>query len=420
MPPPLIHVVGAGLAGLAAALRLADAGARVALHEAAGQAGGRCRSYHDSALGMMIDNGNHLVLSGNHATLAYLARIGAAEKLVGPAEPEFPFVDLANNERWVLRPSPGRAPWWIFDKTRRVPGTRAMDYPKILRLITAGADATVESVVDRDSVLYRRLWRPLLLAALNTDPAEGSARLAARIVRETLLAGGKNCRPLIAAGGLSEAFVEPALKTLRARGADVRFGARLRAIAFAEKRAAALDFGEQTIELGASDGVVLAVPAWVASALVPGISVPTEFRAIVNAHFRIAPPQNLSPITGVVNAMTEWIFRFPDRIAVTISGADRLLEVAREELAEKIWREVALIAQIEAPLPPPPWQIIKERRATFAATPAQNAAPPQAATRWRNLALAGDWTATSLPATIEGAIRSGNKAADVLLQNVRS
>src|SRR5262245_59241741 len=207
MPPPLIHVVGAGLAGLAAALRLADAGARVALHEAAGQAGGRCRSYHDSALGMMIDNGNHLVLSGNHATLAYLARIGAAEKLVGPAEPEFPFVDLANNERWVLRPSPGRAPWWIFDKTRRVPGTRAMDYPKILRLITAGADATVESVVDRDSVLYRRLWRPLLLAALNTDPAEGSARLAARIVRETLLACGKNSRPLIAAGGLSEAFV---------------------------------------------------------------------------------------------------------------------------------------------------------------------------------------------------------------------
>src|SRR5262245_15266409 len=111
MPPPLIHVVGAGLAGLAAALRLvADAGARVALHEAAGQAGGRCRSYHDSALDMMIDNGNHLVLSGNHATLAYLARIGAAEKLVGPAQPEFPFVDLAENARWVLRPSAGLLP----------------------------------------------------------------------------------------------------------------------------------------------------------------------------------------------------------------------------------------------------------------------------------------------------------------------
>jgi len=415
MSPPRIHVAGAGLAGLAAALRAADAGARVVLHEAAAQAGGRCRSYFDATLGTKIDNGNHLVLSGNHAMLDYVARIGTTEKLLGPAQPEFPFVDLAEKRRWVLKPNPGRVPWWIFAKRRRVPGTRAADYLRIARLLWARADVTVEAALDPDDVLYRRLWRPLLLAALNTDPAEGSARLAAAIVRETLLAGGKDCRPLIAAEGLSEVFVEPALAALKERGAEIRFGARLRAIAFGdEDRAGALDFGGGEIfELEPGDGLVLAVPAWIASTLVPGIPAPSEFRAIVNAHFRIAPPENLPPITGVVGAMTEWIFRFPERIAVTISGADRLLDVAREELAEKIWREVAEIAGFSAPLPP--WQIIKERRATFAATPRQDAARPGAATRWRNLALAGDWTATGLPATIEGAIRSGNKAADVLL-----
>ncbi len=163
---------------------------------------------------------------------------------------------------------------------------------------------------------------------------------------------------------------------------------------------------------------MLAVPAWVASALVPGIPVPSEFRAIVNAHFRFSPPPDFPPITGVLGANTEWIFRFPDRLAVTISGADRLLEVPREELAEKIWREVAEIARLAAPLPA--WQIIKERRATFAATPEQNAKRPGAATRWHNLALAGDWTATGLPATIEGAIRSGNSAADVVLRGAAS
>ena len=231
MSPPRIHVVGAGLAGLAAALRVGDAGAQVIVHEAAGQAGGRCRSYVDSALGIKIDNGNHLVLSGNHATLAYLARIGAADRLVGPAEAEFPFVDLAQKQRWLLKPNPGRVPWWIFAKTRRVPDTRAADYLKIARLMWAGANATVEAALDPKNLLYRRLWRPLLLAALNTDPAEGSARLAGKIVRETLLAGGRNCRPLIAAGGLSEAFVEPALAALQKRGANIRFGARLRAIA---------------------------------------------------------------------------------------------------------------------------------------------------------------------------------------------
>jgi squalene-associated FAD-dependent desaturase len=419
MSPPRIHVVGAGLAGLAAALRVADAGAHIVVHEAAGQAGGRCRSYYDSALAMKIDNGNHLVLSGNFSTMAYLARIGAAQKLTGPAEPEFPFVDLAEKQRWLLKPNSGRVPWWIFAKTRRVPGTRAADYLQIARLLWAGADATVEAALDPRSLLYRRLWRPLLLAALNTDPAEGSAKLAGKIVRETLLAGGANCRPLIAAGGLSEAFVDPALAALDQRGASIRFGARLRAIAFGEKnRAEALDFGDETLELAPGEGLVLAVPAWVASTLVPAIPVPTEFRAIVNAHFRFSPPPDFPPITGVVGANTEWIFRFPDRLAVTISAADRLLEVEREELARTIWREVAEIAGVAVPLPP--WQIIKERRATFAATPQQNAKRPGAATGWRNLALAGDWTATGLPATIEGAIRSGNRAADVVLRGVGS
>jgi squalene-associated FAD-dependent desaturase len=418
MSSPRIHVVGAGLAGLSAAARLVDAGANVTVYEAAVQAGGRCRSYVDSALGIKIDNGNHLLLSGNHAALAYLAQLGATDKIVGPAQPEFPFVDLATKERWQLKPSSGRLPWWIFDKRRRVPGTRATDYLKIMRLIGADPNETVPAALNPNSMLYRRLWRPLLLAALNTDPVEGSAQLAAAIMRETLLAGGQNCRPLVAADGLSEAFVDPALAALEKRGAKVRFGARLRAIAFGEERAEALDFGTDAVELGRDEALVLAVPAWVAATLVPGIAAPTEFRAIVNAHFRINPPAGLPAIIGVVNATTEWIFRFPDRLAVTISGADRLLDREREELAQTIWREVADIAKIAAPLPA--WQIIKERRATFAATPAQNAKRAEAATRWSNVALAGDWTATGLPATIEGAIRSGNKAADVVLRSMRS
>src|SRR2546422_3258205 len=221
MSPPRIHVVGAGLAGLAAALRLGDAGAQVVVHEAAGQAGGRCRSYVDSALGIKIDNGNHLVLSGNFSTLAYLARIGAADRLVGPAEAEFPFVDLAQKQRWLLKPNPGRVPWWIFAKTRRVPDTRAADYLKIARLMWAGANATVEAALDPKNLLYRRLWRPLLLAALNTDPAEGSARLAGKIVRQALRAGGRNRRPPSPAGGAARALLRPGAASRPKAGAHL-------------------------------------------------------------------------------------------------------------------------------------------------------------------------------------------------------
>src|SRR5439155_14652348 len=207
MHRPVIHVIGAGLAGLAAALRIGEAGIQTVVHEAAGQAGGRCRSYYDGVLAMNIDNGNHLVLSGNYATADYLRRIGAADRLTGPAEPEFPFNDLATKQRWRLRPNAGRLPWWIFAADRRVPETGAIDYLAIARLLTASAQASVADVIDCHSILFQRLWRPLLLAALNTDPSEASARLAAAIVREALLAGAAACRPLIASAGLFGAVV---------------------------------------------------------------------------------------------------------------------------------------------------------------------------------------------------------------------
>jgi len=153
------------------------------------------------------------------------------------------------------------------------------------------------------------------------------------------------------------------------------------------------------------------VPPWIAPSLVPGLSAPSQYRAIVNAHFRVAPPADFPPMIGVLGATVEWIFAFPDRLSVTISGADRLLDQSREDLAALIWREVAQVAGIAADLPP--WQVVRERRATFAATPAEDAKRPAAATKFANLYLAGDWTDTGLPATIEGAIRSGNRAADL-------
>jgi hydroxysqualene dehydroxylase len=407
-----IHVVGAGLAGLAAGVRLASAGRRVVLHEAANQAGGRCRSYHDATLGLTIDNGNHLVLSGNHATLDYLAAIGARERLVGPDAPEFAFVDLATGERWTLRLSDGLLPWWIFDAKRRVPGTRPADYLSGVRLLWAGAGKSIKQTMRCDGAVYHRLWRPVLLAALNTDPAEASARLAGAVVRETLAAGDRACRPLIARDGLSEAFIEPALRFVEANGGAIRYGARLRALGLTEQRVASLDFGERIEQLGPDDAVVLAVPPWIAAGLIPDLATPSEFRAIVNAHFAVAPPAGLAPMIGVVNGTVEWVFAFPDRLSVTISGADRLLDAPREDLARTIWQEVVKVTGVAPAMPR--WQLIKERRATFAALPSEERKRPGAATRYTNMALAGDWTATGLPGTIEGAIRSGNRAADLI------
>jgi hydroxysqualene dehydroxylase len=408
-----VHIIGAGLAGLSAALDLSARGERVIVHEATAFAGGRCRSYRDAMLGMTIDNGNHLLLSGNHAALAYLRGVGAEQRLIGPQSAEFAFVDLPSRERWTLRFNNGRLPLWIFDRSRRVPGTRALDYFALAKLLRPGAGKSVGEVIGCcDGLLYRRLVEPLLLAALNIDPPHGSARLASAVIRETLGAGGQACRPLVARDGLGATMIEPALAALESRGAVVRLEHQLRALRFGAERIEALDFGNEAIVLGAADAVILAVPPYAAAALVDGLSVPTEFRAIVNAHFAIDAPAAQPPILGVLNGVVQWVFAFPGRVSITISAGDGYLDTPRDALAKTIWTEVAAVTGLPGALPP--WQIVRERRATFAATPAQDAKRPAAATRWRNLALAGDWTDTGLPATIEGAIRSGNRAAALI------
>jgi squalene-associated FAD-dependent desaturase len=418
---PIVHIIGAGLAGLAAAVRLAGGQRDVIVYEAARQAGGRCRSYFDTTLGMVIDNGNHLLLSGNADALDFLRVIGGLCALSEAPEADVAFIDLATKERWRVRPNAGPLPWWIFAPDRRVPGARWSDYLALLPLLPPGRDRRIDAVIDCNGLLYDRLWRPFLLAALNTEPAEGSSKLAGAVIRATFARGGAACRPIVA-HGLSAAFVEPAVSWLAARGADVRLDHRLRKIVFAEGRASALDFGDARVELGSRDEVILAAPAPVAQDLIPGLAAPEAFRAIVNAHFKIAPPAGQPAILGVVNGTIEWVFAFEDRISVTISGADRLLDVGREELAARIWAEVAqvlrTVPQIDPPLPP--WQIIKEKRATFAATPQENARRPGPQTGFSNLTLAGDWTATGLPATIEGAVRSGYRAADAIGKKGRS
>ena len=417
-PPGKVWVIGGGLAGLSTAVALAARGVSVELVEGAAQAGGRCRSYVDPVLDMTIDNGNHLVLSGNRATFAYLRAIGAEDRMSGPATARFDYHDVRTGEAWTIRPNEGPLAWWVLAKSRRVPGTSVGDYLALLAFLNPGAGKRIDEVMDCTGPLWDRLLESFLLAALNTDPAGASAALAGAVIRETLVKGGRHYRPRIAHPSLAAAFVEPALAFLARKGAGVRLGQRVRAIRYEDDRVAAVSLPEGEIVLGANDAVVLATPPWISQPLVPDLTAPDRFTPIVNAHFKAAPPPGAPSMVGVIGGKAEWIFAFEDRISVTVSGAEHMVDLDRDTLAEMFWRDIAAVHGLGER--PPAWQIVKERRATFEATPEQNAKRPDARTRWRNLILAGDWTNTGLPATIEGAIRSGDKAAGLAFDAVRS
>ncbi|MGQ0676834.1 MAG: hydroxysqualene dehydroxylase HpnE, partial [Rhodospirillales bacterium] len=386
------------------------------LYEQADHAGGRCRYYRDAVLDRRIDNGNHLLLSANRAALEFLGAVGAAGSMASPSRAAFPFVDLATGGRWqaTFRDGPllGRLPL----PPRGIPGATLGQFLGAWKLRSAGAEATVAGAFDTSAPLYMRFWRPLSVAALNTECEAAAARLLWPVVAETVLRGGRFCRPMVARDGLSDSFIDPAVAWLSARGAEFRHGWRLNGFASDGPRVTALDFARAgTVTV---DGpVVLALPPASAMRAVPGLDAPRDSRAIVNGHFRIdaiGPMPRLphdSPLIGVLGGTAEWLFLRGDVVSVTVSAADKLAEEDDLKIAGLMWRDIVRALNLKAGDAPPTHRIVKEKRATFAQTPAELPRRAKTRTRWANLFLAGDWTDTGLPATIESAIRSGFNAA---------
>ncbi len=421
-----IHIIGAGMAGLSAAVELAaqtaGQGHSITLYEAAGHAGGRCRSFHDRELDRRIDNGNHLMLSANHGVLRYLAQIGAPDGLQSAQRARFDFCDLASQTHWALDLGHGRLPWGLLSPKGRIPGVAIRDYLSALRLRNADPEQSVAAVLGDSGAIYERLWAPLSVAVLNTEPETAQAALLWPVLKEAFASGATSCRPMFAPDGLSAALVDPALDYLRARGVSTHFHKRLRTLDMDDAGPTRLDFGDDSVPFSRHDRVILALPPWALNTVLSDIETPQEYRPIINAHF-VLPDSGHSPtmaqdkitMIGLINGTAHWLFLRDDVASLTISAAGPLLDIPAHDLAQRLWREVVVALGLQGAgqaMPPlGPYRIIIEKRATIAQIPQETARRAAMQTRWRNLLLAGDWTDTGLPATIEGAVRSGARAA---------
>jgi hypothetical protein len=395
------HVIGAGVAGLVAALRLADQGRAVMLHEATPVAGGRCRALPDGT-----DNGTHALMGANRAALRFLSDIGARESWV-EAEPEgLPVFDLADGSARRIAASPFA---WR-DPAKRPPGLSASAFAALLRLALPIGDRPVAEAMAAHPALYRALIEPLTVAALNTPGHEASSARLGVVLRRLGRPGAGAV--LVAREGLGPDLISPALHRLQKAGVTTRFGARLRAMTEAEGRIIALHFGDDSISLDPRDQIVLALPPWEVARLIPKLRVPERHAPILNLHFA---HQTAGPVRfiGVLGGLTQWVLVRPSGVSVTVSAADAEVEEQAPDLAPRAWAEICAAVKAfglpgEWPEAPPAMRAVKERRATPRHAVGMPPQPPRQF--YRNLVLAGDWTWPRLPATIEAAVLSGEAA----------
>ena len=423
-----VRVIGAGWAGLAAAVTLARRGVAVEVHEAAPVPGGRARCVRID--GVAVDNGLHILLGAYRDTLSLVRTVSNGE----PALQRLPLrLEVAG--RLSLRSLAAPPPLDLLAGLLRAAGLTAGErlgaVAFMLRLRVARFRAlpgeTVGALLDRlgqRGAARTWLWEPLCVAALNTPPSQADAQVFLNVLRDGMSAGGRDSDLVLPATDLGALFPDPACRWLEAHGCTVRLGDPVHAV-----RTGAAGF---TLECrsGSHDAthVVCAADPSRAASLVetlPGLSpLAARLRAlrhlpIVSAYLQYDPRRVLpAPMLGLADGPMQWAF---DRgalcgqhglLACVASAATHLEGWGRERIA------AAAHAQLAALLPgldAPRWQtVISERRATFACEPGIDR--PAQRTAVPGLLLAGDYTAGEYPATLEAAVRSGIACAEAILE----
>ncbi len=430
-----VAIVGGGWAGLAAAVELTSHRIPVTVIEAAGQLGGRARTVEVNRY--RIDNGQHLMLGAYHDMLRLMHIVGVNEEDVFERLPLELFMT-------GLRTAPVRislprqpAPLHMVSGLYRATGINFSEKMDLVRLCTSlllRRDTT-----DRDTSLAQwleqhrqpdslrqRLWEPLCLATMNTSLDEASTRLFLRVMRDVFTRQSRDADLLLTRRDLGAVFPEPAGRYVEAHGGTIRMKHRVNALRISEHAISAVSVAHQNVW---SDHVILAVPPTTCHRLLAPHPILLPLAETIGAmpeapictiYIQYASGTTLSrPLIGLVDTTAQWVF---DRarngqaglMAVVISGTGNHMDADKKTLAETVIREMAMLF----PHWPPPvdWHVIREKHATFVARPEVNAMRPANRTPVRGLWLAGDYTATGYPATLEGAIRSGIAAARGVMQ----
>lgn len=432
-----VAVIGGGCAGLSASAALVDRGFQVTMFEASSQLGGRARTVvvENNNLMQLLDNGQHILLGAYRETLALLHKIGVDEKQVFLRVPlQMNMQSTSEKSSFLLKsahylPAPLNMLMGLLccsglSFSERIAAIKLMRHLKKTKYQIASDTPLEQFLIDQQQTnrLIEMLWEPLCLAALNTPIEIASTRIFLNLLRDTFSGDKKNSDILLPRLDLSQIISHPLSQYIQSKGGVIRLNRRIRN----------LQIEENGFSLETRDGkssfshVVIAVSPTRIDKLVetlPKLKHALEqtksygYQPIYTIYLQYPPETELPNVmTGLTNRIGQWVFdrgQLCDQkglIAVIVSAKGKHQHLDQDELALKIARE---LSQVFPELKKPLWhKVIAEKRATFSCVP--NLARPTNKTLQPRLFLAGDYTYADYPATIEGAIRSGIKCAEII------
>jgi squalene-associated FAD-dependent desaturase len=446
-----VVVIGAGFAGLSAAVRLADTGRRVVVLEQGPRMGGRATAFTDRETGERVDNGQHALFGCYHETFAFLGRLGTAELAPSATRLQLTMTDGPTHVFRLACPS-WPPPWHLVGGLMRWPALSWADRMSagrvahvILRARRRGATAVVADVPADQTVsdwlrargqsprLIEWLWRPLAIAALNQSPDVAAAPLFARVLADLFGPDPADSAIALPTVPLDRLFAEPAARVIAASGGEVRI-----------KSSAVVELdpgGSRVVRVRAGDAVletntVISTVPWHAFGSlwdqVPGRLTSLAASAArmtsspivtINLWYDRPVLAGLDRFVGFVGSPLHWAFDksaifggAAGHVSIVSSGATGLVTEDNPTLSAMAIREMARLLPAAADARCLRSVVVREPRASFSIAPGQPARPGPV-TPIDGFVLAGDWTDTGLPATIEGAVLSGHRAADEIARS---
>ncbi len=419
-------VIGGGFAGLSAAVYLSEKNHNVTLLESSPKLGGRAFSLLNPETGSHYDNGQHIMMGCYHETLAFLSLINASHLLEKPDSLSINFV----KKRGGIYKLSASSHHYPFNLIKALLNFRALRFRSRIKIIDLFLDLVCcyscdlkgktvkEWLLDKRQTdeAIRDFWGIIAIGALNTEIERASAPIFASILKRIFFDGAESSAIILAKSGLSELYVNPSLDYLHVKGAEVKLSERVIKFETVQEKITKVITNRSAYEN--FDYVISAVPSFslkriLESSSIENVRIPDlEYSSILNVHLWLSENPFSESFYGFLDGEIHWLFNHGSHISLTISGAGRYNDMPEEKILEIIYSDLEIFFTIFKPSLVTEFKIIKEKRATFIPDMKSIESRSNIKSEIKNLILAGDWTDTELPSTIESAVLSGRIAAD--------